>query len=111
MAISGTIALYGVNIPVYMRIEAARVQAYDAEPADVGSKPARRTVFFQVIVHQDRATRISDYPGNANRIDVPTISDFNFTYDLDGGNVYAQAYVWLKAKLAADNLATSIADA
>jgi protease II len=67
-----------------------------------------------VILHASAAVRnaAGEYPEWGNRMRSPEIDHFTGVYDpTSNSNPYAQAYILLKAKLAADSLASSIADA
>ena len=99
---------------VYARIQSVTVKKYDATSnPDVA---VQWRCLYDVILHASADKRNADgeYPEWGNRLRSPYIDNFGCDYDpTSNSNPYAQAYVDLKAKLAAggDPIASSIADA
>lgn len=102
---------------VYCRIQAVTVNKLDTDPVSW-------RCHYDVIMHRSAAVRnaAGEYPSWPKRLYSNEINSFSGTYDpTSNSNPYAQAYVDLKAKLAATSTdasgnpvtakATSIADA
>ena len=93
---------------VYARIQSVTVKKYDTDPVSW-------SCLYDVVLHGSAVKRnaAGEYPEWGNRLNSREIDHFTCTYDPDGSNPYAQAYLDLKGKLAADDppIASSIADA
>ena len=94
---------------IYGRIQSVTVKKYDGDPVSW-------KCLYDVVLHASASKRNADgeYPAWGNRLNSRQIDHFTCTYDpTSNANPYAQAYVDLKAKLAAGGspIASSIADA
>jgi hypothetical protein len=94
---------------VYGRIQSVTVKKYDTDPVSW-------QCLYDVVLHASAVKRNADdeYPEWPNRLRSREIDHFTCTYDpTSNANPYAQAYVDLKAKLAAGGspIASSIQDA
>jgi hypothetical protein len=94
---------------VYARIQSVTVKKYDTDPVSW-------KCLYDVVLHASAVKRnaTDEYPEWPNRLNSRQIDHFTCTYDpTSNANPYAQAYVDLKAKLAAGGspIASSIADA
>ncbi len=94
---------------VYGRIQSVIVKKYDTDPVSW-------RCLYDVVLHASAAKRnaANEYPEWPSRLHSRQIDHFTCTYDpTSNANPYAQAYVDLKARLAAgdDPIASSITDA
>ena len=95
---------------VYARMERVIVNKIDAVAPD----SVNWTVQFEVILHASETARnaAGEYPEWPNRLRSQTINNFTGPYDpTSNDSPWAQAYSYLKTKLAADGTGASIADA
>ena len=98
---------------VYCRIQSVTVKKYDEGGGGSGTDPMWQCL-YDVVLHASASVRNAsgEYPEWGKRLRSPHIDHFVGVYDpTSNSNPYAQAYVLLKARLANDSLASSIADA